>query len=256
LALTLAPKSDITFEGQNVDVVVLTKNSQRILKNCLDSIYANIPVSRLIIFDGYSTDKTLGILDEFQRKFGNIVVFQGIGTRGMARQKAIERVETEWFVFVDSDVVLSRNWFRKAWRLVKEDVGAVWGMEIWSVLRKTRILRLFERVNLRVFENRGGTHDILIRHKAVEDVSIPPCLHTYEDSYIKSWIHRKCYKVVAVYDPYCIHYRPENVWTVKESIRMIAGDLKFALGRPELMLSYVFFTIIVLHQTFARKLPI
>jgi hypothetical protein len=33
------------------------------------------------------------------------------GTRATARQKGIEAVGTEWFVFVDSDVVLKEGWF-------------------------------------------------------------------------------------------------------------------------------------------------
>ena len=31
-----------------------------------------------------------------------------------ARQKAISLVKGDWFMFVDSDVVLSRNWFAEA----------------------------------------------------------------------------------------------------------------------------------------------
>lgn len=240
---------------QTVDVVVLTKNSQSILRQCLDSVYSNIPVNRLIVYDGLSTDSTLDILRDFQRKFGNVVIHRGEGTRGMARQKAIEQVKTDWFVFVDSDVVLSKNWFSRAMELASNEVGAVWGMEIWSILRKTKALGIFERVNLRVFENRGGTHDLLVRKRVVEDISIPNKLHTYEDAYIVSWIRQKGLRVVAAYNPYCIHFRPASVWSVRESIRMIAGDLKFALRLPELIFAYAFFVLIVLRQIFARNLP-
>jgi glycosyltransferase involved in cell wall biosynthesis len=235
-----------------VDVVMLTKNSERLLRACLASVYKNVPVNHLIIIDGYSTDGTLRILEEFQEKYGNVIVIQDRGTRGSARQKAIDKVKTEWFMFVDSDVILSKDWFAKAERLTKKNVGAVWGIEIWSVLRKMRILNLFERTTMKIFEKRGGTHDLLVRSVAVKDIHIPSHLHTYEDSYIKSWISKKGYDVIPAYEPYCIHYRPENVWTIKESIGLIASDLGLAINHPSLILSYMIYAAIVLSQSFTR----
>lgn len=245
---------DRTMEQtMRVDVVVLTKNSERVLRECLSSIYGNVPVNNLIVVDGYSTDGTLGIVEEYREEYGNVVLIRERGTRGRARQTAIDAVETEWFVFVDSDVILCKDWFARAWKLVKSDVGAVWGMEIWSVLRRAKILGLFERVTLKIFESRGGTHDLLVRRKTVEGIRIPSYLHTYEDSFIKNWICRKGYKVIPTYDPYCIHYRPESVWTVKQSIEFIASDAKYAIGYPQLILSYVLYTVIVMHQNFLRN---
>jgi glycosyltransferase involved in cell wall biosynthesis len=231
-----------------VDVVMLTKNSERLLRQSLASVYKNVPIDNLIIVDGYSTDRTVEIVKEFQEKYGNVLLIQEKGTRGSARQKAIATVKSEWFMFVDSDVVLSDGWFAKAEKLVKDDVGAIWGIEIWSVLRKERIMNLFERVTLKIFEVRGGTHDLLVRRKALEGINIPFQLHTYEDSYIKSWICRNGYKVIAVYEPYCIHFRPENVWTVKQNIGFMVSDLKFAVNRPALMLPYAFYAGIVLYE--------
>jgi glycosyltransferase involved in cell wall biosynthesis len=239
---------------EKVDVVMLTKNSERMLKECLASVYKNIPVNNLVVVDGYSVDSTLKILEQFQKKYGNVVLIQDGGTRGRARQKAISRVGTDWFMFVDSDVILSDGWFEKAKELMKKDVGAIWGMEIWSAIKEMRILGLFERVNMKIFQERGGTHDLLVRRKAIEEISIPPHLNTYEDAYIKSWIRKKGYEVVAVYEPYCIHYRPETVWTLRGSISLIVSDLKFAVRYPQLLLAYAIFSAIVLHQGLSRDI--
>jgi hypothetical protein len=133
---------------------------------------------------------------------------------------------------------------------MKDSVGAVWGIEIWSVIKNSRTLNLFERITWKIFQSRGGTHDLLVRTKAVEGISIPSHLHTYEDSYIRSWIKRKGYEVVPAYDPYCVHYRPENVWTIRQSIKLIAGDIRSALQHPQLILSYAFYAAIVLYQSF------
>ena len=236
-----------------MDVVILTKNSERVLRKCIDSVYKNVPVNRLIVVDGYSTDATAHIVKEFQKKYGNVIFVQDKGTRGRARQEAMKQVKSDWFMFVDSDVVLANNWFAQAQRLVRDDTGAIWGIEIWSVLRRMKILRLFERVTLKIFEQRGGTQDLLVRRKAVEDINVPYYLHTYEDAYIKSWICKKGYKVIGTYEPYCLHFRPNTVWTVKQNIMFMVSDLKFAIGHPRLMLSYGFYSAIVAYQIMSHK---
>lgn len=237
-----------------VDVVVLTKDSEKTLVQCLDSVYRNIPVNRLIVVDGYSTDQTLEIVKKFDKRFHNVVLLREKGTRGRARQRAIKAVTTEWFMFVDSDVVLCHNWFEKAKKLMKDNVGAIWGVEIWSVLKNMTVLKLFKRVTVKIFGMRGGTHDLLVRHTAVKGIHIPSNLHVYEDAYIKSWIDGKDLEVISTYEPYCIHHRPAIVWTIKESISLVANELKFAVQCPQLMLSYAFYAIIVLYQSLIRSI--
>jgi glycosyltransferase involved in cell wall biosynthesis len=212
---------------ETIDVAILTMNSERMLKECVNSVYKNVPIRNLIVVDGFSTDATASIVKEFQEKYGNVKFVQEKGTRGKARQTAIQLVKTEWFMFVDSDVVLSKN---------------------WSVLKGAKILKLFERMTLKIFEQRGGTHDILIRRKTVEDIQIPVHLHTYEDGFIKSWIERKGFKVLGVYEPYCIHFRPDTVWSVNNNVGFVVSDIKYAIYRPVLLLSYGFYSSIVIYQ--------
>jgi hypothetical protein len=95
-----------------------------------------------------------------------------------------------------------------------------------------------------------------VRRKAVEGIDIPFHLHTYEDSYIKSWICRNGYKVIAAYEPYCIHFRPNNVWTIKQNVGFMVSDLKFAAFHPALMLSYAFYAGIVLYEMLTHYLKL
>jgi glycosyltransferase involved in cell wall biosynthesis len=238
---------------ESVDVAILTMNSARMLRECLNSVYMNIPVRNLIVVDGFSSDDTVRIVQEFQEKYGNVNFVQEKGTRGSARQTAIQMVKSDWFVFVDSDVILSKDWFAAAEKLVGDDVGAVWGIEIWSVLKESKVLKLFERVTLKIFEKRGGTHDLLVRRTTVEDIQIPFELHTYEDGYIKDWIGKKGYKVLGVYEPYCIHFRSDSIWTARKHIEFMVSDLKYAIHRPKLLLSYGFYSIIVAYQILSSR---
>jgi len=239
---------------ENVDVVVLTKDSERVLEKCLNSIYKNIPVNRLIIVDGYSKDSTLSIVEKFREKYGNVVLLMDNGTRGSARMKGIREVKTEWFVFVDSDVVLCDKWFEKAKNFVKDDVGGVWGIEIWEGIRNPIVLKLFLKTTWKIFDLRGGTHDLLVRREAIKDINIPRNLHVFEDTFIKEWIEKKGYKLVATYDPYCIHYRPPKVWTIKGSINILIENLRFGPLRkiPKLCVAYAFYTVYVLYRSLFR----
>jgi len=240
----------------DVDVVIITKNSERVLNECLKSVYENVPVNHLIVVDGYSTDKTLEIVRQFQKKHGNVLVIQDNGTRATARQKGIDQVKTEWFMFVDSDAVLCKDWFKKAEKHLGENVGAVWGIEVWSTIQNPVILKIFLLVTRKIFDLRGGTHDTLIRTDLVKDIEIPKILHVFEDAYIKDWITQKGYKLIACYNPYCLHFRPTSVWTIRGSLNIIADAIR--VGRLTLLVkltfAYGFYTVYSLYQFFENNI--
>lgn len=239
----------------SIDVVLLTKNSERVLTKCLNSLYQNVPVHRLIVVDGYSTDDTLTIVQEFNQKHCNVTVIFDNGTRASARQKGIMAVQTEWFMFLDSDVLLCRDWFQKAAKNVAPHVGAVWGIEVWSTLKNPKVLKLFLIITHKIFDIRGGTHDTLIKTSLVKDIQIPKELHVFEDAYIKEHIIKKGYAVVVCYNPFCIHFRPDSVWTFKGSLNIVTESLR--LGSPrlisKLLLAYSFYTVYSMYQFFTNK---
>ena len=228
----------------SVDVVLLTKNSEKVLEKCLESVYQNVPVNQLIVVDGYSTDGTLEILDDFNSKYHNVTVTFDKGTRATAREKGIRQVKTDWFMFVDSDVVVCKNWYEKALKHADETAGAVWGIEVWSTIQNQATLKMFLWLTRKIFDLRGGTHDTLVRTDLVRDIEIPKNLHVFEDAYIKDWITKKGYKIVACYNPYCIHYRPKDVWTLRGSVNIIADAVRFGSFRllVKLFFAYGFYT--------------
>jgi glycosyltransferase involved in cell wall biosynthesis len=192
---------------ETVDVILLTKNSDRMLRECLASVYENVPVEQLIVVDAFSTDNTLKILGEFNAEYENVKIITQAGTRGAARERGIREVGTGWFVFVDSDVVLCKDWFRKARRLVNGKVGAVWGVDIPGDVENSLLVSVLKRMEARVFDIRGGCHDILVRYDSVKGIKIPSELHTLEDAYIKEWIVGKGYDVIVSYEAWCRHYK-------------------------------------------------
>lgn len=233
-----------------VDVVVLTKNSEETLNDSMKSIYENIPVNRLIVVDGCSTDQTPEIVKAFNEKFHNVLFIRDSAKRGKARQIGLEQVETEWFMFVDSDAILCDRWFERAKKFMSKDVGAIWGIELWSVIRNPNVLKLFKRMTMKIFETRGGTHDLLVRYDAVKYMHIPDSLHVFEDAYIKNWIVKGGYKVISTYNPYCIHRRPLNVWKTSTAISIATDEIKHGLfyKYPKLLPSYGFYVAYFFYQ--------
>lgn len=200
-----------------IDVILLTKNSLKpCLKECANSIYANVPVSRLIVVDGGSTDGTLELL----QKYPNVKVIHDMkGTRATARQKGIAAVTSDWHVHVDSDVILSDGWFRKAWKLVNAKVGAIWGAAVPAErhyfnidLAMSKLYRksVKELLVKQMRSQRCMMHDTLIRTSVVRGIRIPRSLHIWEDDYIGRHIIQKGFIFLKVVEPYCLHHLTPN----------------------------------------------
>jgi glycosyltransferase involved in cell wall biosynthesis len=252
--ISLSGDGERWLANTRVDTIVLTKNSGKVLKECLASVYENVPVNTLIVVDGYSTDSTLDIVEEFQARYGNVVLIQDRGTRGSARQRAIECVKSNWFMFVDSDVVLCKEWFKKAGRYIQDDVGAIWGIDIPGAVRGRLMTKVLQWMEARVFDIRGGCHDILIRHDAVKGIKIPSHLHTLEDAYIKEWIASRKYKVVVSYGSYCTHYKTMKDLFSKENRSSTISEFKnMRFMRERLVFSAFFALVWFLQQIRSRN---
>lgn len=92
-----------------IDVLMLTLDAETFLERCIDSIYQEIPVNRLIICDGGSRDSTKEILMSYPR-----VVFHvrpDIKTTGKGYEFLFSQLETEWFALMDADVEVPNNWY-------------------------------------------------------------------------------------------------------------------------------------------------
>jgi glycosyltransferase involved in cell wall biosynthesis len=236
-----------------MDVAVITKNSARdggrVLERCIDSIYKEIPVNNLIVVDGHSTDGTVDVLNGFDEKHGNARIFSDGGTRATARQKCIEHVETERFAFVDSDAVLCKSWFEKVMKHMEKGVGAVWGVnfDVIPNFNGSFFYNLCWQVSRKSFEIRGGMHDTMIRRDAVEGISIPHYLHSYEDAFIIDFIRNRGYKVVIADDAYCVHLRPPSDWSMKAMLKDAYGRVKYGLAYSHKLEDPWFYPVNMLH---------
>ena len=85
----------------NLSIVVCAKNSEKTIRECLQSVERSAP-AEIIVIDGNSTDSTVRIAQEFTKK---IFSDEGKGI-GYARQLGAQQATAEYVSYVDSDVIL------------------------------------------------------------------------------------------------------------------------------------------------------
>src|SRR5438045_6135257 len=88
-----------------VSVIVPTSNSQRTLSACLASVRnQSHPTVELIVVDNRSSDRTV----DLARKFADRVIEWG-PERSAQRNKGARLARGEYFLFIDSDMILSSD---------------------------------------------------------------------------------------------------------------------------------------------------
>lgn len=159
-----------------IDVCIVTKN------NSTPKGLEHIPINKIIV----ETSKPIGY----------------------ARMKAIEKVTTPIFAFIDDDVKVSENWFKGLIKYMDDEkVGAVWGTI------KNRGLLIFDRAYTDIisygelkYSDRFNTNNSLIRTELVKDWIPSIGLNCYEDLDMGRHIMNKGYKILNI-PMDTIHYK-------------------------------------------------
>ena len=136
-----------------------------------------------------------------------------------ARQELMERVDTEWFAFVDNDVRLRSDWWSMVTGMIRSDVGGVEGL--WSYLAgdkkvddytraMARLSRLLRQESWRDRIDRAFTGDTLVRREAVKDIRMPN-IPLWEDEYIRRWVEKSGFKWLRTPRVVCDHLRSYNL---------------------------------------------
>ncbi|MCD6080991.1 MAG: glycosyltransferase family 2 protein [Candidatus Omnitrophica bacterium] len=112
--------------GPKVAVVIVTYNSQRFIRECVNSVLKqNYPNKEIWVVDNGSEDNTIEILS----RYPDIHLITNEKNLGVceARNQVIVRSDAEYFLTVDSDVVLDVN-FIKSLMEIAETFPERWGM--------------------------------------------------------------------------------------------------------------------------------
>ena len=193
-----------------IDVITRTKNSEKLLDECLASIYKEVPVCHLIVIDGFSEDRTLEIIGKYDKNYGNVKVIQTEARLGKVAEIGIKSVDTEWFASIDSDVILRGGWFEEICKHIERTdikIGAVEGNHLHHYPEGTPKFPEFKTVvNGKRIDSRALTINTLIRTEAVEDIVIPDDIWTFDDESIKRCVEHNGFTWIKVADPTVDHF--------------------------------------------------
>lgn len=92
-----------------VDVIIPVIHTNELWETNLLSFYREIPIRKLLIGDGGCIDDSMDIVKKFPRV--QIFDHKEFVSLGYSLRKLIEAIETEWFIYLHSDVYLPPGWF-------------------------------------------------------------------------------------------------------------------------------------------------
>lgn len=104
----------------SIDTSIATKNSAKTIARCIRAIRESIPVNRLVVVDGGSTDETVAIA----RSLGaDVIVNKGL--LGSVRYSQARECSSEWMAIIDSDVYVYPAWWPEISHYMEPDVGMI-----------------------------------------------------------------------------------------------------------------------------------
>ncbi len=185
---------------ESVDVIIPVFNTNPLFEKNLYSFYNEIPINRLIIGNGGSTDDSIEIINKFPRV---LVVDQSNNrTLGYCIAELISLVETEWFVYLHDDVYLPENWYDN---MKKHQNEYDWyECDRWNV-----VIIGFNVLNVK---NRsrpfsGGQMGKKIAFKNIISKINDDYLYRNEDMIFQGLVEAQGYKYGRVLDTYIFHER-------------------------------------------------
>ena len=99
-------------DNERVSVTIVTYNSGRFIKRCLESVLAQRYVNKeIIVIDNASTDGTVDILEQFEDRCQIIYNDENIGFAA-AQNQAIRISTGDWLLTLNPDVLLLPNFIQ------------------------------------------------------------------------------------------------------------------------------------------------
>ncbi len=101
-------------------VVILNWNGEKLLKEFLPSVIQNSKEAEVIVADNGSTDNSIEFL---QKEFPQIRIIDNKENLGFAQgyNKALEEVQADYYVLLNSDVQVGPNWISPIIELMEKD---------------------------------------------------------------------------------------------------------------------------------------
>jgi glycosyltransferase involved in cell wall biosynthesis len=186
-----------------VDVLMLTLDADTYLEKCLDSVYREIPVNRVIVCDGGSGDSTIEILNKYPRV--EIHVRPDIRTTGKCLEFLFSHATTPYVAIIDADMELGEGWYDEM--LTYKDK--------YDYYESERIM------HYEFYRENPGSVDMNQRSFALGQFGSLECLRNYHvdddymrgpvDMHLRQVVEKSGYRYGKVATTYHYHHATENM---------------------------------------------
>ncbi len=165
-----------------VTIGLCVKNAEATIKEAIDSVFSqNFPyeLMELIVVNGYSEDKTMSIIRDGLKNTGikSKILYENNGL-GHARQIVVDNAKGEYIVWVDGDMVISREYVRKLVEFMDQhpDVGIAKGK--YGTRRENSLVAALENIEFvlsfrceeKISSKPLATSGCIYRVKAIQQV--------------------------------------------------------------------------------------
>jgi glycosyltransferase involved in cell wall biosynthesis len=193
-----------------ISFIVPAHNAEKTIKKCLDSILKQGVEKEVIVVDNASTNGSADIIKTYQDV---VYLFEAKRGPGAARNRGLEIARGEYVAFVDSDVVLPKDWTKKALFLLNKDrsLGGVGGpgKSIEKNALSNALDALLFGKSQEVAEkyvDSLATMDALYRRKAIGNDRFDETLIAGEDPELNFRIRKKGYKLLYSRELFVYHH--------------------------------------------------
>lgn len=234
---------------RKVDLVMWTKNSAKTLPLVLKRIDEVIPyefVGKRIIVDDHSEDKTAEVAKDF-----GWMVYKNRGRGfGDAVATALSHVTADFFVSVEHDVILARDWWEKIWKYTKdESIAATQGVRVAT----NPILRKLDEY---IIERKDARADLLSVDNNIYRTAIFRELSWHGDhgNATKRKLEQKGMKWIVDKSVISDHIRP-GVLPYLRHVYKMALIMKVEANRLSMFIMFLLSPLRALHVVFRKKCP-
>ena len=163
----------------------------------IDTWYRNIPINKLIIGIGKENAELHWILSRYPKVI--IINQTKHKTLGYCIQELINHVDTEYFVYLHSDVEILLNWFDRMWEskvrgILESLKDPSFGAEALIQARKQRAYSGAQLILKKCIENLNWNDDYVYCN---EDIIIKNHIINRGFTYVKTPIYHKHYRMLS-----------------------------------------------------------
>lgn len=205
----------------NISVCITVLNEEGSIRKLLDSLLEQTKkANEIIIADGGSTDKTIKIINHYQKKFSEIKLLKEKCTRSRGRNLAVEMARNEIIAMTDAGCVPRDDWLEKITapfvRQPEVNIDVVAGFyEMTAKNPMQKAMRVFLGVMPDKFDINflPSTRSIAFKKSVWEEIGGFPeeVRNSAEDTYFNFWAIKKGVKYSRVKDAIVEWGMPETI---------------------------------------------